>query len=85
MANNTIEHGIAVRKQILSYIVSYLTEHGYAPTVREIATGVGLKSNSSVHSHLLRMFNDGMLETDAGIGAPRAIRVPGYRFENVKN
>jgi hypothetical protein len=30
------------------------------------------------------MFNDGMLETDAEAGAPRAIRVPGYRFEKVK-
>ena len=84
MANNSIEHGISVRKEILAYIISYITEHGYAPTVREIATGVGLKSTSSVQSHLAKMFDEGMLETDAGIGAPRAIRVPGYRFEKVE-
>jgi hypothetical protein len=30
------------------------------------------------------MFNEGMLETDAEAKAPRAIRVPGYRFEKVK-
>ena len=84
MANNTIEHGKTVRKQILEYIVTYITAHGYAPTVREIAEGVGLKSTSSVQSHLLRMFDEGMLETDAEAGSPRAIRVPGYRFEKVE-
>ena len=84
MANNTIEHGKTVRKDILEYIESYITAHGYVPTVREIAEGVGLKSNSSVQSHLLRMFDEGMLETDAEAGSPRAIRVPGYRFEKVE-
>lgn len=84
MANNNIKHGIEVRNHIQRYIIYYITEHGYAPTVREIAVGVGLKSSSSVHRHLLRMFNDGMLETDAEAGTPRAIRVPGYRFEKVK-
>ena len=84
MANKTIEHGKSVRKHILEYIVSYITEHGYAPTVREIAAGVGLKSNSSVHRHLLRMFDEGMLETDAEAGSPRAIRVPGYEFRKME-
>lgn len=84
MANNTVEHGASVRKKILEYIISYITEHGYVPTVREIASGVRLKSTSSVQNHLLRMFNEGILETDAGIGSPRAIRVPGYRFEKIE-
>lgn len=26
------------------------------------------------------MIRDGMIETDAGLGAPRAIRVPGMKF-----
>ena len=83
MGNNTIVHGIAVRERILKFIVSYIKGHGYSPTVREICEGVGLKSTSSVQRHLLRMFNEGVLETDTEIGAPRAIRVPGYRFEKV--
>ena len=74
----TIEKGRQKRKEILEAIILYIQEHGYAPTVREIGEMVGLKS--SVQSHLDRMLADGMIETDAGVGSPRAIRVPGYEF-----
>ena len=72
--------GIKQREKILQYIINYIQEHGYAPSVREIGEGVGLKSTASVHSHLVRMERDGMIETDVGLGIPRAIRVPGYEF-----
>jgi repressor LexA len=76
----TIEKGRQKRKEILEAIISYIQEHGYAPTVREIGEMVGLKSASSVQSHLDRMLADGMIETDTWVGSPRAIRVPGYEF-----
>lgn len=76
---NTV-HGKKVREQIRQVIIDYIQQHGYPPTVREIGEAVGLKSTSSVKMHLDRMFADGMLETDANIGTPRAIRVPGYKF-----
>lgn len=78
--NETIRHGVEIRQRIYEYIVNYIQNHGYSPSVREIGDGVGLKSTSSVQSHLGRMFDDGMIETDAKFGSPRAIRVPGYRF-----
>ncbi len=83
MDNERIEQGICVRGKILRFIIGYLEEHGYPPTVREIGDGVGLKSKSSVHAHLTRMIADGVLETDAQERSPRAIRVPGYRFVKV--
>lgn len=67
------------RKKIYDFIVSYMQEHGYSPTVREIGDGVGLKSTNTVWNHLRKMFDSGMIETDAEC-APRAIRVPGYKF-----
>ena len=76
--NNT--RGLSVKKAILNYVIRYIERHGYSPTVREIGDGVGLKSTSSVQNHLAAMFENGMLETDSGIGSPRAIRVPGYKF-----
>lgn len=79
----TKKRGEEVRKRILGAIVSYIKEHGYAPTVREICDMVGLKSTSSVQSHLIRMLADGVIETDAGLGTPRAIRVPGYKFVKI--
>lgn len=76
--------GHKTRQTIFKFIVDYIQEHGYSPTVREIAEGAGLKSTSTVHSHLERMLDEGMIESDAGIGSPRAIRVPGYKFVKEK-
>ena len=39
-------------KQILEYIKQEILNKGYPPTVRDICDAVGLKSTSSVHSHL---------------------------------
>lgn len=81
MANKRLtKHGIEVRNRMKQMIIEYICEHGYSPTVREIAEMVGLKSTSSVHSHLNIMLENGMLDTDHGFGTPRAIRVPGYKF-----
>lgn len=46
---------------ILHFIDSYKAEHGYAPTIREIAAGVGLASASTVHGHLVRMEKKGLI------------------------
>lgn len=74
------KHGDEMRDKILNYIIQYISEHGYSPNYDEIREAVGLKSKSSVHNHVNKMFENGMIETDCGIGTPRAIRVPGYKF-----
>lgn len=76
----TTEHGIEIRAKIKEAIILYMEQHGYAPTIREIGQMVGLSSTSSVHNHLIRMIDNGELETDDKVGSPRAIRVPGYRL-----
>ena len=40
------------QQQIYDYILSFAEEHGYPPSVREIAQAVGLKSPATVHFHL---------------------------------
>ena len=78
------KHGEKKRQEILEMIIRYIEEHGYPPTYREIGEAVGLASNSSVNSHICRMLEDGMLETDEETpGSSRAIRVPGYKFVKV--
>lgn len=69
---------------ILAYIKTYIKEHQYPPSIREICDGVGLKSTSSVQYYLELMFENGMIETDAEPGSPRCIRVPGYEFVEVQ-
>ena len=68
------------KKEILEAIIKYISEHGYPPSVREIGEMANLKSTSSVQRYLKQMIEEGMLETDADYGTPRAIRVPGYEF-----
>ena len=85
MNETTAVHGRKVRERILDAIISYIEEHGYPPTVREISDMVGLKSTSSTQSHLIRMKADGMIETDAPEFSTRAIRVPGYKFVKEEN
>lgn len=76
---NNKKHGEQVRQKILDYIIEFIKEHGYPPSRREICDGIGLKSTSSVQSHMERMIDQGIIEVDADY-SPRAIRVPGYKF-----
>ena len=41
-----------MRQRILDYVTAFTRENGYPPTVREICDAVGLRSPSTVHSHL---------------------------------
>ena len=77
------KHGDKARINILNVIIAYISEHGYPPTVREICMLSGLKSTSSVHSHLRQMLESGMIESDADTCSSRAIRVPNYKFIKV--
>lgn len=77
----SLQHGEKIRNNILAFITEYIQQHGYAPTYREIGEGVNLKSTSSVYSHIERMLELGDLETDVGIGVPRALRVPGWNYQ----
>lgn len=70
-----IERGAARRTQILAFIRQYSQEHGYSPTIREIAAGVGLRSPRGVQLHLQRMIEDGQLTMRPG--GHRAISLRG--------
>ena len=73
----------ARQQQILVYIKDMLHAKGYPPSVREIGTAVGLRSSSTVHSHLTKLEEMGFLRRDPT--KPRAIEVLGdaaFRQEN---
>lgn len=48
--------------QIYEYLQKVIPEQGYAPSVREICEAVGLKSPSTVHFHLKRLQERGLIE-----------------------
>lgn len=47
---------------ILDYIKKFINEHGYSPTVREISKALAFKSPSTVHEHLKKLVNNGIIK-----------------------
>ena len=73
-----------IEQDILSFMEAYISKHCYPPTFTEIKEGIHVSSTSTIHIHINRMLEKGLLETDADKrGMSRALRIPGYRF--VKN
>ena len=52
----------SMTEQIYEYLQAVIPEQGYAPSVREIGRAVGLKSPSTVHFHLKRLQEQGLIE-----------------------
>lgn len=61
------------REMIVQAIDTLTTEHGYAPSVREIADYVGLKSTSTVKGHLDRLRRDGRINFEDNMN--RTVRI----------
>ncbi len=81
MLSNTLTGGVymaygkisAKQKEILEFIKQEILNRGYPPAVREICEAVGLKSTSSVHSHLETLEKNGYIRRDPT--KPRAIEI----------
>ena len=53
---------IPTRDRVLMYINQYTAAHGFTPSLREIASGVGLSSPGSVHHHIALLKEEGLLK-----------------------
>ena len=74
-----------MQKRILDFITRQVALQGYPPTVREIGDAVGLRSPSTVHFHLKRMEEAGLIRKGSSKGraitlvapeGPRANQIP---------
>ena len=54
----------ARQQEIWQFLVEYVDDHGYPPTVREIGERVGLASPSTVHAHLANLERVGLIKRD---------------------
>ena len=71
------------QQEIWEFLVAYVDEHGYPPTVREIGEHVGLASPSTVHAHLANLERAGLIKRDPT--KPRALELTGrVRSETVE-
>ena len=67
------------QQEIWDFLVDYVDQHGYPPTVREIGEAVGLASPSTVHAHLANLERAGLLRRDPT--KPRALELVGRERE----
>ena len=70
------------QEEILNYIKDEILERGFPPAVREICQAVGLKSTSSVHSHLESLEKNGYIRRDPT--KPRAIEILDESFNMLR-
>lgn len=70
------------QQEILDYIKEQIIAKGYPPAVREICEAVGLRSTSSVHSHLETLEKNGYIRRDPT--KPRAIEICDDSFNMVR-
>ncbi len=70
------------QQEILDYMKREILEKGYPPSVRQICEAVGLKSTSSVHSHLESLEKNGYIKKDAT--KPRAIEILDDDFRDAR-
>ena len=61
-------------QKILRYIADYTGQYGISPTVREISAGTGVSSLSTVHRHVRRMKDQGLL-IDTKPGCSRSLAI----------
>lgn len=64
------------REKVYNFIIKYMEEHLYAPSIREICEGTGLRSTSSVYQHLINLDLDERIRCEG----MRRITPIGYRL-----
>jgi repressor LexA len=50
------------QREVLEALRRLHDQHGFAPSLREVASEVGLASASSVHHHVVRLEEHGLIE-----------------------
>lgn len=68
------------QQAILDFLKKEVSSKGYPPSVREICLAVGLKSTSTVHTHLTKLESLGYIRRDPT--KPRAIEIYDQDYEN---
>lgn len=50
--------------EVLNFVKTYMVEHGYPPTVREIGAALNVNSPATIHAHLANLENKGFIKKE---------------------
>ena len=56
------------QKEVIDFLSSFTSSHGYSPSYEEIAAGLGLNSLATVHKHVTNLQNKGLLQRRLSTG-----------------
>jgi len=70
---DTVKPLPARQRDVVNLIVSLTDEHGYPPTLAELATALGLKNRMTVHQHVAALKKKGLVHWEPGLN--RSLRV----------
>lgn len=54
------------QNKMLNFIKSYIEQHGFAPTYREMRDFIDVKSNQTIKDYLISLENKGMISVELG-------------------
>lgn len=69
------------QKEVLDWVRTYIERNGYSPSYRDIAKGLGLSSQSTVHKHIKNLESIGLLAAD---GHSRSIAVAAHGWAQIE-
>jgi len=78
MSNSNEQYKETGLERVYTFIVKFITENRYSPSVREICEGTGLSSTASVSDHLMELELMGKIEMRRNTA--RTIRLVGYKL-----
>src|ERR1700734_4123688 len=61
------------QRDVLRFIVELTQEHGYPPTLAELAKALGLKNRMTVHQHVVALKKKGLVQWEPGLN--RSLRI----------
>lgn len=78
MSNSNEQDKETGLERVYRFLMNFITENGYSPSVREICEATGLSSTASVSDHLMELELMGRI--DMKRNAARTIRLVGYKL-----
>ena len=59
-------HPCSTRERLLRYLILYREDHGYSPSIREMAAAVGVRSTCTISQHLACLEDEGLITHTEG-------------------
>lgn len=70
------------QRQILDYIAQYIQRNGFAPSLRNIADSMGLRSLATIHEHMSQLQRKGVIRI-IGKGKTRKVEIVDKKYASI--